>query len=90
VIRSSIAMLKHYENNLMLLKNEDLLHFLINDIIKYGFFQNTNYDNFNMIYDNLKVNLGLLTNLESEYTLELRIKEKEDKKKENKNKKLFD
>ena len=64
------------------MRHEDLLHFLINDIIKHGFFQNSNYDNFINICKNLQLHSGLISNLENEYLIDQTIKENEAKKKD--------
>ncbi len=68
------------------MKYEDLLHFLINDIIKYGFFQNSNYDYFINLTENINLPSGLLSNLENEFNLESKIKETEEKRIEDQNK----
>ena len=81
-----MCLVKHYENNLLQLKYEDLLHFLINDVIKYGFFQNSNYDYFINITKNVKLPSGLMSNLENEFNLEIKAKEAEDKRKEDQRK----
>ncbi len=72
-------MIKYYETDLFELKNEELLHFMINSIIKQGFFQNSNYENFIITTKILKVQNGLISNLENEYILDLKVKEIEDK-----------
>lgn len=56
-----------------------MLHFLINDVIKYGFFQNNNFENFLMIYRNLHLPKCLITNLENEYFQDHKLKEIEEK-----------
>ncbi len=81
-MKSSLALIKHYEPTMLELKNEELLHFLINNIIKQGFFQNSNYDNFIYLTKSIKVQNGLLSNLENEYLLDLKVKELEECKKE--------
>lgn len=50
--------------------------------MKYGFFQTSNYDNFINLSKNIKLHSGLISNLENEYLLEMKVKEAEDKKKE--------
>lgn len=82
MLKTGLCLIKHYENNLLSLKYEDLLHFLINDIIKYGFFQNSNYDYFINLSKNLKLQSGLISNLENEYMLDLKVKDAEEKRKE--------
>lgn len=75
-----MCILKYYEENLLLMKYEELLHFLINDIIKYGFYQSNNFENFITIYKNIKIPSGLFSNLESEYMQDHKIKEIEERK----------
>lgn len=73
-------MIKFYEENLLLMKYEELLHFLINDIIKYGFFQSNSFEAFLNIYKNIHIPSGLLSNLENEFMQDYKIKESEEKK----------
>jgi len=51
-------------------------------VIKYGFFQNSNYDYFINISKNVKLPSGLLSNLENEYYLESKSRESEEKRRE--------
>lgn len=60
-----------------------MLHFLINDIIKCEFFQNNNYDYYIDLTRNVKLPSGLVSNLENEYMLDIKVKEVDEKKKEN-------
>jgi hypothetical protein len=62
-----LALLKNYESTLLGLRFEDLLHFLINDMLKSGFFSNKNFDNFISLRKSLKINKGLMSMLENEY-----------------------
>ncbi len=62
-----MALLKNYESTLLGLRFEDLLHFLINDMLKSGFFSNKNFDNFISLRKSLKINKGLMSMLENEY-----------------------
>ena len=66
-MESSLAILKNYESTLLGLRYEDLLHFLINDMLKSGFFSNKNFDNFIILRKNMKINKGLMSMLENEY-----------------------
>jgi hypothetical protein len=75
-------MVKHYENDLILLNYEEALHFLINHIIKEGFFQNHNFDNLILMTKSLRLKSGLISNLENEYLLDNRVKENEEMRKE--------
>ena len=42
---------------------------MINDIINYDFFKNSNYERLRNIYDNLKIENGLIENIENEYDI---------------------
>ena len=79
-----MCIIKHYEASLIQLKYEDLLHFLISDVIKYGFFLNSNYEHYVELSRNVKLQSGLISNLENEYLLDLKVKEIEEIKIENK------
>jgi hypothetical protein len=89
-LKSGLCLVKHYEKDLLQMKYEELLHFLINDIIKYGFFQTSNYDYFINLTKNVKVPSGLISNLENEYILEIKMRQIEDKKKEEQRKITFE
>ena len=73
-------MLKTYESNLIQLKYEDLLHFLINDLIKSGFFQTANYEKFRDTFDSISIKNNLINNLENENIQDHKIKESEQNK----------
>ncbi len=77
-----MCIIKHYESSLLQLKYEELLHFLINDVIKFGFFNNSNYDYYLNLSKNLKLPSGLISNLENEFVLEIKVKDIEEKRKE--------
>jgi hypothetical protein len=78
-MKAGLTLLKSYEQNLLQLKYEDLLHFLINDLIRSGFFQNSNYEGFLELYNSFKLKDGLLNNLENENIQEIKIKEAEER-----------
>jgi len=82
VMKTGIILLKFYEKNLIQLRYEDLLQFLINDIMKTGFFQNTNLSKYVQIYNSIKIKSGLINNLENEHIQEAKFKLLEDKKNE--------
>lgn len=73
IIKVGIALIKHYESKLLKLNFEDLLNYLINDAIKFEFFQNANYDNLMNIIDNFKIERGLISNIQNEYELKKKI-----------------
>lgn len=67
----------------MKMKFEEMLTFLINDIVtKYDFFQSNNYQRFVDLYEKMKVPKGVISNLENEYEISkkiLKINEKKEK-----------
>jgi len=65
--KAGLIMLKSYEMELIQLKYEHLLNFLINDLIKSRFFQNDNIEHFLEVAKTVKIKTGLINNLESEY-----------------------
>ena len=69
IIKLGIFALKNYESKLMTLTFEDLLHFLINDIVKSDFFQNENFDNVMDITLNFKIEDSLIENLDKEFDI---------------------
>ena len=75
LMKAGLTLLKTYEQKLIQLKYEDLLHFLINDLIKSGFFHNNNYTTFVNMYKKIKLKDGLLNNLENEIMQDNKIKE---------------
>ena len=88
VIKIGLMLLKHYEKVLMDLNFEELLNFLINDLKeKYDFFNNNNYEKFMELYQDMKIPKGIVSNIENEYELEMKIiskqvqREKEEKEK---------
>ena len=62
-----LCLMKHFEKKILYMDTDELLHFLINDIINYDFFKNANYDGLRNIYDNLQIENGLIENIENEY-----------------------
>ena len=64
-----LCLMKHFERKILTLDTDELLHFLINDIINYDFFKNSNYDRLRNIYDNLHIENGLIENIENEYEI---------------------
>ena len=84
IIRIGLVLLKHYQENLIKMKFDELLHFLITELKeKYEFFHNNNYEKFIDLYNDMKVPKGLISNLENEYELQkkvLNLKEKDEKK----------
>ena len=69
ILKIGLCLIKHFEIKILSSDLDDLLHFLINDILKFDFFQNENYDNLRNIYENLKIENALIENIENEYNL---------------------
>ena len=73
IIRIGLCLMKHFENKILSLNGEMLLSFLINDILKLDFFQTNNYEKLRKIYSVIKLENGLIENLENEYELKQKI-----------------
>ena len=69
VIKIGISLLKHFEKKLLTLSYEDLLHFLITDIIKSEFFDNEKLNSLLNITINFKIEGELIKSIENEYEL---------------------
>ena len=69
IIKIGLCLIKHFETRILSCDLEELLRFLINDVLKYDFFQNENYDNLRNIYEKLKIENALIENIEREYDL---------------------
>jgi hypothetical protein len=69
ILKIGLCLIKHFEIKILSCDLDELLHFLINDILKYDFFQNENYDNLRNIYEKLKIENALIENIENEYNL---------------------
>ena len=70
IVRIGLMMLKHYQTDLVKMKYEELLQFLISELKeKYDFFGNYNYDKFMEMYKEMKIPKGLISNIENEYAL---------------------
>ena len=69
IIKIGICLMKHFEAKILSYDSEELLHFLISDVLKDDFFQNENYFNLRNIFDELKIGKSLIQNIEKEYEL---------------------
>ena len=88
VIKVGLCLMKHFESKIMNLGLESLLHFLINDILKFDFFQNQNFEKLKNMYDSIKIDSALIENLDYEFEINEKLnkeKEEKEKKKEIKN-----
>ena len=75
ILKVGIALLKNFENKIMTLTFEDLLKFLIAELPKSEFFQNSNYDNLMKTYYNFKIESELISNIENEYQIKKELSE---------------
>ena len=73
IIITSISLLKVYEPKIMLFNSEEIMRFLINDIIKENYFENNNYDKFMYISYNFKIDDKLIENLEKELDIQKKL-----------------
>ena len=73
IIVTSISLLKVYEPKIMLFSSEEILRFLINDIIKENYFENNNYDRFMYIAYNFKIDDKLIENIEKELDIKTKL-----------------
>ena len=76
-----LCLMKHFEKKILFMDTDELLHFLINDIINYDFFKNENYDGLRNIYDNLQIENGLIENIENEYEIKMNLDKNNEKEK---------
>ena len=74
IIRIGLVLLKYYQDDLINMEFEELLHFLINELKeKYDFFNDNNYEKFVELYNEIKLPKGLVNNLENEFELNKKI-----------------
>ena len=73
VIKVGMCLMKYYENRIINLKYEELLSFLVNDMMKYDFFQNGNVDKVKKLYNGLHIETCLIDNIENEYDIKEKI-----------------
>ena len=73
IIITSISLLKVYEPKIMKFNSEEILKFLINDIIKENYFENSNYDKFMYISYNFKIDDKLIENIEKELDVKSKL-----------------
>jgi hypothetical protein len=76
-MKAGITLLKTFERNIIPMKYEDMLHFLINDLVKSGFFDNKNYEQFLSVYNKIKIKNSLINNLENEIMQDNKINKDE-------------
>ena len=74
IMEIGCAVLHSYENTLIHLGYEEMIQFLINDILKSDFFSSKNEDKIKDIMYNKMINKKLIKNIEDEYMLQSKIK----------------
>ena len=73
IIITSISLLKVYEPKIMIFGSEEILRFLINDIIKESYFENSNYDRFMFISSKFSIDDKLIENIEKELDMKKKL-----------------
>ena len=76
IIKIGISCIKHYEDKILKLRFEELLQFLMNDIVKSDYFSNNNFEKLMFITVNFKIEEELFKSIENEITIRNMIKEK--------------
>lgn len=64
IINAGLVLMKYYSEDILMLRFEDLLHFLLNDITRASFIQNINYEKFTKHYFNINFELEAFKALE--------------------------
>ena len=75
IMEFSCVILHLYEGYIMNLKYDEMMHFLINDILKSDFFGQKNKELIEKSLDFYKIKKKLVKNIEAEYLQNLKIKE---------------
>ena len=76
ILKVGISILKNFEPKIMSLNFEEILRFLISEIPKSEFFQNSSYENLMKTFINFKIESSLISNIESEYQIKKQIETK--------------
>ena len=79
MMKVGIALLHSYENVLLSKKYEDMLEFLINDMLKSDFFTNQHLEVLENFFESIKISKKLIRNIESEESQDTQLNEKEKK-----------
>ena len=74
-IKIAMKLLNNYESDLMKLKYENMLQFLINDMLKGDFFTEKNITIFEDCIAKKNISKKLINSIENEYAQEEKIKE---------------
>ena len=73
IIKIGISLLKNYENVIISKTFEELLQFLIGNILKSDFFQKENFDQLMRIKINFKIKSSLIADIENEYEMKKKL-----------------
>ena len=73
IIKIGISLLKNYEKTIINLKFEEVLRFLIGNILKSDFFQKESYDQLMEISINFKIKNSLISDIENEYEMKKKL-----------------
>ena len=68
-----IMALHNYEKEILKMKYEEIIQFLITDILKTDFFKNENLENIEKCFENKKIKKKLIKDIEKEFILEQKL-----------------
>ena len=74
LMKVGIKALNSFEKDLMQLKYEDMLNFLINDMLKNEFFKDDNLESIENCFIETKIQKRLIKNIEAEYLQDSKLK----------------
>ena len=78
LMKVGIKLLNMYEKEVMKLRIEEMMQFLINDLLKFDFFHNKNVNNIELCFETTNIKKKLIKNIEDEYIQEGKISPKDD------------
>ena len=75
LMKVGINALHSYESELMKLKYEDMMQYLINDMLKFDFFLDSNLQNIERCFVETKIKKRLIKNIENEFIQDAKLNE---------------
>ena len=75
LMKVGINALHSYESELMKLKYEDMMQYLINDMLKFDFFLDSNLQNIERCFVETKIRKRLIKNIENEFIQDAKLNE---------------
>jgi hypothetical protein len=78
LMKVGIKLLNMYEKEVMKLRIEEMMQFLINDLLKKDFFHNKNVSNIELCFETTNIKKKLIKNIEDEYIQEGKISPQDD------------